>query len=120
MNEYILVERHSRPGKNGVTMWRFTWYCLEDGLLYETTVDNTYANFRRRGWDHLATDPRPWGVYTGLRRTSRTTREGLPVITADSAFSLEHRCDSQAQAIEIVACHCGQTGRSNQFEELFQ
>ena len=119
-NEYVLVERTSRRGRNGVTFWRFTFYCLEDGLFWETTVDNTYDNFKKSGWDHLADDPNPWGVYTGLTRTKRTTREGMPVITADSKPRVETRCESRDEAIAIVAADKGIILKKNQFGEMFE
>jgi len=119
-NEYILVERTSRQGRNGVTFWRFTFYCLSDGLFYETTVDNTYDNFRKSGWDHLADDPCPWGVYTGLTRTKRRTREGMPVITADSLPRIQTRCESQEEAIAVVAADKGITLTRNNYTGLFE
>lgn len=120
-NEYVLVERTSRRGRNGVTFWRFTFYCLADGLFYETTVDNTYDNFRKSGWDHLAEDQSPYGIYTGLTRTQRTTREGFPVITADSRPRLTSRCEDYDEAMKIVCEHQGVSfpGSRNQYQELF-
>ena len=101
--EYILIERRSRPGRNGVTMWRLTFYSLEDGSLWEMTVDPTYRNFRRSGWDHVVEHAQPWGAYQGLRRTRRTTQDGTGVLTADSPASIKWRADDLAQALDLVA-----------------
>lgn len=118
--EYILVEKHSRPGKNGVTMWRFTFYRMDNGLLYETTVDNTYDNFKRNGWDHLVVDDNPWGIYTGLKTTSRTTKDGLPVVSADSYPVIQTRCRSREEALHIVELDQQQRNpQYNEFNNLF-
>lgn len=119
MAEYLLVDRQQHPGRNHVIMWRYTWYCLEDGLFYETTVDRTFRNWARSGWQELSTDPAPWGIYTNLRRTRKVTREGMPVITADSHPRLHSRT-TRDEAIEIVAVDQGRrAGRINQFGDLF-
>jgi hypothetical protein len=100
--EYILIERRSQPGRNGVRMWRLTFYSLEDGSLWEMTVDPTYRNFRRSGWDHVVEHAVPWGAYQGLRRTQRRTQEGSGVLTADSAADITWRAEDLAQAQAIV------------------
>ena len=120
-NEYVLVERTSKLGKNGVTFWRFTFYCLEDGQFWETTVDNTYDNFHKSGWNLLVDDDMPYGIYTGLTRTRRFTREGFPVITADSRPRITSRCEDYDEAMKIVCEHQGIPfpGSRNQYKELF-
>lgn len=103
-NEYVLVERTSRRGRNGVTFWRFTFYCLADGLFYETTVDETYRNFQRSGWEDLTRD-NPYGVYEGLTRTQRITKQGMPVITADSSPRSIAKCQDFNEAMRIVCAN---------------
>lgn len=101
--KYVLVERHSQPSRyNGVQMWRLVWYGLTDGVLYEMTVDASYRNFRRQGWDHIVHDPSPWGVYQGLRRTRRETTRGVPVLTADGRPELIYRAVDLAEAMALV------------------
>lgn len=103
MSKYILIERTSqRSVQNGVTMWRLTFYCLDDGLLYEMTVDPTYRNFRKKGWDHVVESDNPWGVYGNLTRTARETREGTPVLTADSQPELIYRCEDRDEAAAMM------------------
>ena len=120
-NEYVMVERTSGRGRNGVTFWRFTFYCLADGLFYETTVDNTYDNFHKSGWNLLVEDDQPLGIYTGLVRTRKVTREGFPVVTADSRPRIQVRCEDFDEAMKIVCEHRGIPfpGSRNQYQELF-
>lgn len=111
MAEYILVERTSqRSVQNGVTMWRLTFYCIQDGAVLEMTVDPTYRNFRGQGWDHVVESDQPWGVYTGLRRTQRHTRAGSAVLTADRAAELIYRCRDQLEAVELMQANEADTG----------
>ena len=100
--EYVLVEQNSRPGRNAVTMWRLTFYCVDDGTLWEMTVDPTYDNFKRSGWDHVVRDENSYGVYSDLKRTRRKTREGTPIVSADSPARLIHRLEDQQQALRLV------------------
>jgi hypothetical protein len=100
--KYILVDRTSKPGKNGVTMWRFTFYNLDDGTYWECTADATYKNWRRGGWDLLSQDPCPWGVYNNLHRTQRTTKSGLGVVSADYHPQLLLRLDDHDQALDLA------------------
>lgn len=103
MRQYILVDRQEQMSRlNHVRMWRLTFYSLDDGHLFETTVDASYRNFRSQGWDHVVEDPSPWGVYEGLRRSSRRTAEGMPVLTADSGVRLVWRADDLQQALRLV------------------
>ena len=117
MARCILTDRSSRPGRNGVTMWRFTFYCLDDHLLYEMTVDNSYANWRRSGWDRVSEDAEPWGVYQDLRKTKRKTAAGMPIITADSPARLEHRL-TQEECLRLIEAWERETNPT-QFERLF-
>ena len=116
--KYILVECNSQPSRNGVTMWRMTFYCLDDGSLWETTVDPTYKNFRRSGWDHIVEHDNPWGVYEGMKRTKRKTQDGTPVLSADSKPHLQIRCEDHAQARALVELNEREI-KPTPFERLF-
>jgi len=116
--EYILIERHSQPGKNGVTMWRLVFYSLATGEVCEMTVDSTYRNFRRSGWEHVVQDPCPWGAYIDLRRTSRRTAQDRPVLTADSPARIVWRSESNDQAWQLVEADQRQRNPTD-FERLF-
>ena len=122
MKQYILVGRQKDIGKlNNTYMWRFTWYCVTDNTVWETTVDETYRNFTRNGWDQLAQARAPWGVYEGLRELARRTVSGVGVITADSnpisACWLD--IESQEQAAE-VAVLANATHEQTQYATLFE
>ena len=116
--EYVLVDQDQRPGRNGVTMWRLTFYCLDDRTLWEMTVDPTYDNFKRSGWDHVVRDSDSYGVYTDLKRTRRKTREGTPIVSADSAARLTVRLEDRQQALRLVEAN-ETPPAPNTFRELF-
>lgn len=118
--QYILVDRISHPSRrnHSVTCWRMVFYSLDDGLLYEMTTDSSYRNFRASGWDWITEDDQPWGVYEGLTRTTRTTQEGMPIITADSRPSLIWRAQDRDQALKLV--EADQNSRNpTDFERIF-
>ena len=101
--QYVMVERSSQVSRlNGVTMWRLVFYSIDDGTLWEMTVDSSYRNFRGQGWDHIVEDDNPWGVYEGLRRSKRATAEGMPILTADSAAERVWRAEDREQALRLV------------------
>lgn len=105
--QYILVERQQHPSKltPGAQCYRFTWYGLRDGLLWEMTTDPGFRNWQRQGWRLLCEEPDPWGVYEGLRTTARQTRSGMPIITADSRPDRIYHCRDHAEALELVTAH---------------
>lgn len=100
--KYILIDRTSKPGKNGVTMWRFTFYNVKDGTVWTTTPDPTYRNWRRAGWDQLSQDPCPWGVYDNIHRTQRPSQKGMGVVSADYRPQLWTRLDNQDDALKLM------------------
>jgi hypothetical protein len=100
--DYVLVDQDQRPGRNAVTMWRLTFYCVDDATLWEMTVDPTYDNFKRSGWDHVVRDENSYGVYADLKRTGRHTREGTPIVSADSPARITYRCQDRQEALRLV------------------
>ena len=118
---YILIERTEQPSQlNGVRMWRLTFYCVNDGTVHEMTVDPSYTNFKRSGWDHVVEDACPWGVYRDLKRTTRRTRTGLAVVSADSRAKCTFELATQTLALDLVELDQDQrTGRANQYQDLF-
>jgi len=116
--EYILIDINQQPSRlNSVTMWRLTFYCLTDQTYHEMTVDSSYSNFKRSGWNLVVTDERPWGVYRDLRRTPRKTKRGLNVVTADSRAKCVLELDDQDLAIALV--ELDQSQGINTFRDLF-
>lgn len=117
-NEYLLVDiTESRSQLNGGRFWRLTFVSIDDGQRYEMTVDPTYNNFRKSGWDHVVQDSYAYGVYTGLRRTAKKTRLGVPVISADGQARLVYRCADDAELARLVSAI--QEPEATQFQELF-
>lgn len=118
-NEWILIDIDSAQGRNGVTYWRLTFQRLSDNLLAEMTVDVTYTNFKRSGWDHVVEHDCPWGVYQGLKLTKRTTRAGLPVLTADTPADIIYRCTSHLEACELAQASIAASNQRNNFSTIF-
>jgi hypothetical protein len=121
--DYILVEREQFDSRlnPGHQSWRLTFYCLADGTFWEMTVDTTFKNYRKRGWDHVVADPRPWAVYSDLARTTRVSRTGIPIVTADSQACVEYRFDSRDQALLVMeADYRERHPDATTFRELFE
>ena len=116
--EYILFKQTQQPGKNGTTMWRLTFYCIDDGTEWEMTCDNTYKNFKSRGWDRVCHADDSYGVYSELKRTDRKTRDGIPIVSADSRAKLVYRCVDQDEAFQLIEADLELKAPTN-FRELF-
>jgi hypothetical protein len=83
--EYILLDITADLSRlNNSRMWRISWYCVTDNTQWEMIVDESYANFRRSHWDRIVDSDQPWGLYTGLRRTTKKTTSGAAILNADS------------------------------------
>jgi len=118
--KYILIDREESQSRlNGVTMWRLTFYCVDDGTFHEMTVDPSYTNFKKSGWNHVVAHDSPWAVYLDLKRTKRTTRQGQPVVSADSRVNIQMQCEDLAEAQALVELDIAQRGQPSQFHELF-
>lgn len=84
MKSYLLTEIVTQQGRiNNTTIYRLTFVDLDTVRVFHLTVDTSYKNYTRSGWDRIC-DQRQFGVYTGLSTTNRTDTQGLPVLTADS------------------------------------
>ena len=117
-NEYILFKQTQQPGKNGTTMWRLTFYCIDDGTEWEMTCDNTYKNFKRNGWEQVCHSDDSYGVYSNLKRLDRKTADGVPIVSADSRARLVYRCVDQQEAFKLIEADLN-TKTPNTFKELF-
>ena len=122
MNEYyILIDRQQQPSQlNGVTMWRLTFQGLMSNRIVEMTVDNSYRNFHRSGWAHVVTAEQPWGVYNTLKLTKKTTRRGVPVVSADSAAEIIYRCRDHGEALALAEASLRHNSPAERFENLFE
>ena len=119
--EYILVNiEESISHLNGGRYWRLTFQSLDDGTQHEMTVDPTYNNFKKSGWDHVVADPYPYGVYEGLKRTQKQTNRGMSVVSADGPARLIYRCADDAELAQLVAANTASFNPpSTQFGQLF-
>jgi len=119
--KYILIDREESESRlNGVRMWRLTFYCVDDGTFHEMTVDSSYRNFTRSGWNHVVESDSPWGVYLGLKRSRRVTRQGRSVVSADSRVQVMLQCEDQAEALALTELDIQQRSPTGQFHELFE
>ena len=121
-NEYILVNiEESISHLNGGRYWRLTFVSLDDGTTHEMTVDPAYTNFKRSGWNHIVEDPYPFGVFTGLKRTTKKTKSGVPVVSADGKARIVYRCENDAELARLVEANAEQhaTAPATQFGQLF-
>ena len=113
---YVLFDRRHTQGRSGRDLYRWRWINLATGREWETTTDSSFRNWRQNGWQSMSQDPNPWGVYSGLRPSSRSTKGGVGVITADSwPQRIESLTREQAQqAHELLS-----SPECNQFSQLF-
>lgn len=100
--EYVLINKEQFRSRTGARMWRITWVCLDDLTHWETSIAEDMDNFLNRGWRSVCNNPDPWGIYTGLKRTTKTSKSGVPIITADSKQKLLQGIDTQEIAIQLV------------------
>jgi hypothetical protein len=121
MNEYyILIDLNEQPSHlNGVTMWRLTFQGLMSNDIVEMTVDNSYRNFHRSGWDHVVKNGCPWGIYNTLQRTDKTTRRGITVVSADSPAEIIYRCANHAEVLALAEASLRHNSPQQRFETLF-
>jgi len=98
-NEYILCDIERKIGnKNHSWIYDVTFVNPENLEVYMCVVDESYRNYTR--WQHLVTGTIPYGIYTGLRRTNREDKNGLPVINAD--FAPQLIAPMTEQEVELV------------------
>ena len=117
--EYILIDIEERPGKNASRFWRLTFQRISDNLIVEMTVDVTFKNFRKQGWDHVVNSECPWGVYSNLKQTTRTTRQGISVVSADSPAEIIYRCRDHAEALQLAEASLNHNSPGDRFRGLF-
>jgi hypothetical protein len=80
---YILVQCHERFSHKSLnTYYKLTFLDPDTMTLYECSVDPDMNNWKF--WREHLTKPNPLGIYSNLKETTRTSKEGTPVISADS------------------------------------
>lgn len=118
-DQYILIDLEQRPGRHGVRFWRLTFQNLMTNEVAQMTVDPTYTNFRRSGWDHVVEHDCPWGVYSGLKLTKRFTREDIPVLSADCPANIVYRAESHEHALALAEASIEAATPQGRMSELF-
>ena len=107
---YVLVSKEQHYSrKNGGTYWRLEFLDPTTGELLETLVDQLYNNWAN--WQSILNDARSPGIYTNLKLTTRKTRGGTRVISADSTPALVDRLTSDELALLLEAVLAGETAR---------
>lgn len=97
--EYILCDIERKIGnKNHSWIYDVTFVEPETLEVYMCVVDESYRNYTK--WEHLVKGNIPYGIYTGLRRTSRQDKNGIRVINADFAPQLV--CPMTEHEVELV------------------
>jgi hypothetical protein len=119
--EYILIDRKQSTSRiTGAAFWQLTFYCLQTGELVEMSVDSSYRNFQRSGWDHIVLSDNPWGAYSGLRRSSRVTRTGSAVLSADSRPQQVWAAKDQLEAVLLVDQDQQSRQQPQQYHQLWE
>ncbi len=99
--QYLLLAVTPKRGKlNDNIIWNIIWIKTSDLSIWTQTLDPTYTNWKKCQWDRFVTEP-VYGLYTNLRETSRTDREGRGVVSADKRPTLLE-ATTQNESIEIA------------------
>lgn len=100
---WILADcAENRSQLNGGRFWRLTFVNADTGETTEMTVDPAYNNFKKAGWDHVVADAYPYGIYSGLKRTKKKTKRGVPVVSADGPARLIYRCENDDELARLI------------------
>ena len=100
MRELILADITAKTGRlNEDLIYDITFVDPETLDVFMSVIDVTYKNYTRNHWDQIVRDPKPYGLYSGLRATAKRDKTGTQVITADSR---PHKLMDLSQA-EIIA-----------------
>ena len=99
MSQLLVKLQKQRSIINQCPMYRITWYCLDTGKIYESTIDESYANYKN--WKNLVESAKPFGAYENLKKSKKTTKAGIPVISADSKPQLILPLDEQ-EALKVM------------------
>ena len=91
--------------------YRIEWLDVDRCEISQTAVDPQYNNYRH--WRHLVEQPTiPYGIYSNLITTSKRTRGGLGVISADSLPHLQETLTHEQIELLVEALITEQAGDS--------
>lgn len=87
---YVLVSKTQHYShRNGGHYWKLEFLDTTTGELLETLVDQSYDNWIN--WRNTISDTNALGIYRNLKLTTRRTKSGSRVISADSTPELVER-----------------------------
>ncbi len=119
--EYILIDLQPQAShQNDVPIWILTFQRISDNLVFEMTVDSTYRNFTKKGWNHVVASECAWAVYANLKHTTRHTKSGTPVVSADSTAEIIYRCADHAEALALAQASIDHNSPGDRFRGLFE
>jgi hypothetical protein len=99
--QFLLLAVTPKRGKlNDTIVWTVIWMKTSDLSIWTQTLDPSYGNWRKNNWDRFVTEP-VYGLYTNLKETNRTDRDGNGVVSADRRPTLLEPT-TQNQAIEVA------------------
>lgn len=86
MKEYLLYEIREKQGRmNGSTIWTLGFIDIDTGEEYACVIDSTYRNYERDGWVEYLHSNMPYGIYTGLKRSPKSSgKKGEQIIHGDA------------------------------------
>lgn len=119
--EYVLIEISETSSKLNLTqMWRLKWYCRNENMIYDMTIDDSYRNFKRCNWDKFIANANPWGLYTNLTPIERKTTNDIPVLTADTEPKLVLSFIDQREALLFAEAIAEAVEKVSTYTDLFE
>lgn len=100
--QYILTSIERKIGHmNNSWIYELTWVDVDTLEVFTMTVDSSYRNYKRSGWDVII-QTNQLGVYTNLKkRPSANHKDDLPVLDADSKPVLDQHL-TQKQIDDVL------------------
>jgi hypothetical protein len=96
MKYYLLTDIDETLGYSSNTVRiTLTWREVDSLDTYITTIDPSYKNYKSVGWHHFLKDPEPWGVYTGMVVSKRSSKRGEGILDADSLPTIHEALSKQ-------------------------
>jgi hypothetical protein len=119
--EYVLIDIKENESKLNITkMYRLRWYCINDNMIYDMTVDNTFRNWHTNGWKNFTQMPNPYGLYKNLKPITRKTNNDLPVLTADTTPILIEKLHSKLEALILAEEIATAVEKTSTYTDLFK
>ena len=119
--QYLLVDITEEISRlNGSTCWHITFLDLDDYSTWEMFVDSCYRNFSRSNWDQVVYAENPYGIYSNLKRSKKTSKRGNGILNADSHPEMDIQVASYEDVIKIIEGLVADVKKdTGKFRELF-